>query len=344
LAQRSINGPQPTGGTAGSGLIPAVTPVNAASPGRAPLGRVLVIGAGFIGCHVAEACLGGRLPTTVLTRSPLHPADVTRLSGADLAVGDASVRSTLAEALGGVAHVFFCAGGLMPAESNLDPSLDANLALPPLIAVLEALRERPGVGLTFLSSGGTVYGEPTEVPVPESHPTEPDTSYGVMKLASEKYALMYGRLYGLPVRILRCANVYGEHQPAARGQGFIAAALDRLSRDETIVLFGDGMNVRDFVYVRDVAALMLRLAGRPGGPAVLNVGSGDGVTLLDVLTLAERVTGRVAHREMRADRGFDVRRVVLDVSALHQIDAWSPTSLEVGIRSTWKALSAARAS
>lgn len=299
---------------------------------------VLVIGAGFIGRHVAEHCVREGLVTNVLTRSALHAVEVERLSGARVVIGDASIRAIVADAMLGVDHIFFCAGSLMPAESNLDPYLDATLALSPLLAVLESLRERPGVGLTFLSSGGTVYGEPRSVPVDESHPTEPNTSYGVMKLASEKYVQMYSRLYGMRARILRCGNVYGEYQPAGRGQGFVAATLDSLKRGSPVVLFGDGLNVRDYVYVGDLAGLMLRLAEERNGAAILNVGSGNGITLLDVVRIAEYVTGRVARREMRPDRGFDARRVVLDIAALRRVDPWCPTPIEVGIEACWRAL------
>lgn len=297
-----------------------------------------MIGAGFIGGHLVEALQADGAAPRVLSRSPLARETRQRLAGADIVVGDAAIRPVVEAALEGVGHVFFCAGGLMPAESNLDPATDAALALPPLISLLTALRQAPDIGMTFLSSGGTVYGDPTVVPVSEDHRTEPYTSYGVMKLASEKYVLMYRRLYGLSVRILRCANVYGEFQPAARGQGLIAAVLDRASRGEPVVLFGDGLNVRDFVYVKDVAAAMRALAGTADGPDVLNVGSGAGSTLQDIIDIAEKVTQRSIAVERRPDRGFDVREIVLDISALQATIPFTPTSLEDGVAATWRSL------
>jgi UDP-glucose 4-epimerase len=219
----------------------------------------------------------------------------------------------------------------MPAQSNLDPATDAALALPPLLRVLEELRARPGVRLTFLSSGGTVYGNPTVLPVPEDHPTDPQTSYGVMKLAGEKYVLMYARLYGVGVRILRCSNVYGEFQPADRGQGFVATALSRLRDGRPITLFGDGRNVRDFVHAPDVARVMVALAARRDGPALLNVGSGQGVEIRELLGMLEAVTGTPAQIDWQADRGFDVRRIVLDITALRRELDFEPTPLQTGL-------------
>ncbi len=296
--------------------------------------RSLVIGAGFIGTHLARRLKDDGAGVRVLTRSPLAGERRARFDGAELLVGDATVQGIVGDALSGIDHVFYCAGGLMPAQSNLDPATDAALALPPLLRVLEELRARPGVRLTFLSSGGTVYGNPETIPVAEGHPTEPQTSYGVMKLASEKYVLMYGRLYGIPVQVLRCSNVYGAFQPADRGQGFVAAALSRLREGRPITLFGDGRNVRDFVYAPDVADVMVALAARSGGPAVLNVGSGKGVQICDLLSMIEEVAGTAAQIDWQPDRGLDVRRIVLDIAALQREVEFVPTPLLDGLAAT----------
>ena len=295
--------------------------------------RSLVIGAGFIGTHLVRRLRDEGAAVRVLTRSPLEGERRARLQGAELVIDDATVQGIVGDALDGVDHVFYCAGGLMPAQSNLDPATDAALALPPLLRVLEELRERPDIRLTFLSSGGTVYGNPAVLPVPEDHPTEPQTSYGIMKLASEKYALMYGRLYGLGVRILRCSNVYGEFQPADRGQGFVAAALSRLREDRPITLFGD-RNVRDFLYAPDLAGVMVALAARADGPRVLNVGSGDGIEIRELLAMIEECTGTTAKIVWQPDRGLDVRRIVLDVSALRRELDFAPTPLADGLAAT----------
>ncbi len=294
----------------------------------------LVIGAGFIGTHLVRRLRAEERDVRVLTRSPLEGERRARLDGAELVIDDATVHGIVGDALDDIDHVFYCAGGLMPAQSNLDPATDAALALPPLLRVLEELRARPGVRLTFLSSGGTVYGNPQVLPVAEDHPTEPQTSYGVMKLASEKYVLMYARLYGIGARVLRCSNVYGEFQPADRGQGFVATALSRPSDGRPITLFGDGRNVRDFVYAPDVAAVMVALAARDGGPALLNVGSGEGVEILELLRMLERLSATTAQIDWQPDRGLDVRRIVLDIAALrHELD-FVATPLPAGLAAT----------
>lgn len=296
--------------------------------------RVAVVGAGFIGTHVAVRLLDEGLETVVISRSPIGDRKERLLRRAQVVVADASVPRLIRPHVADVDHVIYCASGLMPAESNLDPAADAGLSLPPLLHVLEELRRRPGAGFTYLSSGGTVYGEPRADLIDEEHPTEPITSYGIMKLAGEKYALMHNRLYGVPVRILRCANVYGEHQPATRSQGVVAVFLDRVRRGEPIPLYGDGSVVRDFVYVRDLVQLILAALDGHVGPTILNVGSGEGASIARVIELVEEVTGRSAVIEHRPGRGFDVNRVVLDIARARHAFGYSPLSLKAGLRQT----------
>jgi UDP-glucose 4-epimerase len=308
---------------------------------REPGDRVLVVGLGFIGSHVAAALERAGVPTTILTRrSPSYggPAPLVQI-----VQGDAADPATVARAMEGAGHVVYCAGGLMPAQSNLHPTADIELALPPLICILEALRQRPGAGVTFLSSGGTVYGNPLRLPVDEDHPTDPITSYGVMKLASEKYIRMYTSLYGVPGRILRCSNVYGEGQPPDRGQGVIAAFLHRALADQPITVFGDGSVVRDYLYAGDLADLVVRLLTLGPQPELANVGSGVGTSLRAIVDLVEAVSGRAVRVEHRPARAFDIAEIVLDVTRLRRLLPFDPVPVEVGIRRTWDALVASSA-
>ena len=141
-------------------------------PPMTPIDRALVIGAGFIGTHVCAALVERGIACRVMTRWPprRRTARPARRRGARRrrCRRPAGARG----GRGGVDHVFYCAGGLMPAESNLDPAADVALALPPVLNLLETLRSRPGTALTFISSGGTVYGPPVSIPVTEDHPTD----------------------------------------------------------------------------------------------------------------------------------------------------------------------------
>lgn len=299
-----------------------------------PVRRVAVVGAGFIGTHVAAGLLEAGFETTVINRSPLDDRKERLVSGARVAILDASARKLIAPWLADVDHVVYCAAGLMPAESNIDPVTDAGLSLPPLLHVLSLLQERPGSGLTFLSSGGTVYGPSTAEYISEDHPTEPVTSYGVMKLAAEKYVLLHRHMHALPARVLRCSNVYGPNQPATRSQGAIAVFIDRIMHGRPVPLYGDGSIIRDFVYVGDVVDVIVRSLSTAEGSATLNVGSGAGASLAHVIDLIAQVSGRPAVIEGLPDRGFDVPRVVLDITRARTELGFVPTPLEEGLRRT----------
>ena len=303
--------------------------------------RILVIGCGFIGSNVVEQLAAAGRPPAVLTRSAPAAEVAAKIAPGDLIVGDATDPETVERALEGAEHVIFSAGGLLPAASEENPEEDARLTLGPVRTVLERLRERPGVGLTYLSSGGTVYGEPDTIPVPEDAPTEAFGAYGRLHLECEREVLAAGREHDLPARILRCATVYGEHQRPGRGQGAVVTFLDRIERGEPIDLYGGGATIRDYVYVGDVARAAIGLIGQ-GGPAVINVGSGTGTSLLELLRMVEREVGREAQVRRHDPRGFEVHQIVLDTTLLHQTVELDVTTLPTGIARTHRWLTAER--
>jgi UDP-glucose 4-epimerase len=300
--------------------------------------RILVIGCGFLGERLVAELVRAAHPTVVLTRSPIDAEKQNRIRGAELIIGDAATEQFLDRALAGVTHVVYSAGGLLPTESDLNPELDLTLSLPPLIRLLEALREREGVSLLLLSSGGTVYGRAEYLPVDEEHPTRPISSYGIVKLTCEKYVAMYADRHGVPAQVLRCSNVYGENQPAHRGQGTIPTFLRRILADEPLTIFGDGSIVRDYLYVGDLASVVLRLLELPAEPRLLNVGSGKGTSLSRLVELIEGLTGKSVPIDRRPDRPFDVKEIVLDVSRLKALVDFEPIPLEEGTRLTHESL------
>jgi UDP-glucose 4-epimerase len=312
--------------------------LNAPTSGRATRGRqgprTLVIGCGFIGSHVVAELAGQGRPPVVLTRSLPGKAVAGLVADDDLHLGDAQTPQVLEPALAGVDQVIFSAGGLLPAASEQDPELDERLTLGPVRAVLEALRSRPGVCFTYLSSGGTVYGEPERVPVDEEAPTRAFGAYGRLHLACEREIEVDRAEHGLRARILRCATVYGEHQNPDRGQGVIATFLHRIERGQPLELYGDGSMVRDYVYAGDVARATVALTDLDGGPSVVNVGAGEGTSLLEVLRMAEKQVGRSAEVIRHPQRGFDVHRIVLDTERLHQLVEVEITPLPAGIERT----------
>ncbi|MFL5817587.1 MAG: NAD-dependent epimerase/dehydratase family protein [Conexibacter sp.] len=291
--------------------------------------RVLVVGCGFIGRHMASGLAEAGRHVAVLSRRDPPPEVAAVLDPADVHVGDAGDADALHAALEGVRHVVWCAGGLLPPDAERDPVADEDLTLGPLRTLVDVLDARAGVSVTYVSSGGTVYGNPGMALVHEDAPLRPIGAYGRVRLAGERLLLEAN----LDVRVLRCANVYGEHQPPDRSQGAVAVFLDRVSNGEEIVLYGGGATVRDFVYVGDVVTAVEGLLGRPG-PQVVNVGSGRGVSIRELLELVERTVGRRAQIAELPARPFDVNRVVLDVTRLLSLVPFEPLPLGAGLART----------
>jgi UDP-glucose 4-epimerase len=296
--------------------------------------RTLVVGCGFIGSHVVTTLAGRGEAPRVLTRSRPPAAVADAVAPGELVLGDAADPELLETALAGVERVAYCAGGLLPTASERDPERDRELTMRPLEALLGALRERPETALVYLSSGGTIYGDPARLPAREDDPTVPISSYGRIHLDCEEAIETARRETGLRSRILRCSTVYGEHQQPDRGQGAVVTFLDRIERGASIELYGDGETIRDYVYAGDVAAVVAELLGQTAGPPVLNVGAGVGTSLVDLLRLTEAEVGREAKVERHPPRGFEVRQIVLDTTALRELVALEPTPLAEGIHRT----------
>jgi UDP-glucose 4-epimerase len=303
----------------------------------APSPTVLVLGAGFIGGAVAGALLERGCPVRVITRSELDDGLRARLSGANVFIGDAREMGSLAAALNGVDHVVYALGSSSPVESDLDPANDVELIVPPLIRLLELLRLRSHVGITFLSSGGTVYGDKLTQPIAESEGARPISSYGIIKLTCENYVSMYADSHEIPAQILRIGNAYGPGQRPVRGQGLVAQLMLSATTGEPPPLFGSPEAVRDYVYIDDIARAVADLVCTPAVPRVVNIGSGRGYSVRQVVELVEEVTGRELTVRPQPSRACDVRANVLDITRLRATVPFEPLELRAGIERTWKA-------
>jgi UDP-glucose 4-epimerase len=303
---------------------------------------VLVIGGGFLGSNVALALADSGFEPHLVARSE-PPAEVReRIGRRNIFVGDASDAAVIGTAMTAVAHVVVCAGGLLPAAAERDPDADEAATLGLLGAVIGAVLTQPGARLLFMSSGGTVYGQPQRLPVTESHPTGPLGAYGRTRVACELLLAEQRARHGLLTCSLRCANAYGQHQLPDRGQGAVATFMQHMRNGTPIEIFGDGATVRDYVYAADIARATIALLNTADLPETVNVGSGRGTSLSELVDLVAREVGREPEIIRRPARAFDVSAIVLDIDLLTRIVGQPPTPLEEGLRHThrWLAASA----
>ena len=298
------------------------------------MNRVLVIGGcGFIGSHIVDSLLSAGHRVRVLDLRP--EAYRPPLPGVEYVQGSFCDAEVLRGALKGVEAVVHTASTTVPATANLNPIADIDSNLIGTVRLLQLMRERGIRRMVFLSSGGTVYGIPQTDPVPEDHPQAPISSYGIVKLAIERYLHMERHLHGLDYVALRASNPYGPRQGHGGLQGIIGTYLWKIARDEPIEVWGDGSVVRDFVHVRDLADLTALALERPIN-GCFNAGSGTGASVREIVELTGRVTGRALTPVHKPGRGFDVPRVVLDIDRIRAATGWTPSiGLEEGMRDAW---------
>jgi UDP-glucose 4-epimerase len=236
------------------------------------------------------------------------------------------------QALQGAEIVFHLASSTLPSSSNRDMAYDLESNLVGGVRTLEAAASSGVQRLIFISSGGTVYGDAHQLPIPEDHPTDPICSYGIHKLALEKYLHLF-RLQGrLDSLVLRVANMYGESQDLSKPLGAVAHFATRAANGMPIEIWGDGSITRDYVHVDDVVSAILKAASYQGRERIFNIGSGHGISLNGLLDMLRSRLNQHVAVEYRPARGFDVATNILDVGRARRELSWvSQVSLEAGL-------------
>ncbi|MET3602147.1 NAD-dependent epimerase/dehydratase family protein [Martelella mangrovi] len=297
--------------------------------------KVLVIGGcGFIGSHVVDSLLSRNHEVRVFDRQPerFRPA----LAGVDYLFGDFADRMAMIEALTGVDAVMHLVSTTFPGTADLDPRTDVIDNLGGTLSLLDIMTNLKIPKIVFLSSGGTVYGVPDTVPMPESHPLRPINSYGIVKCAIEHYLAMYQRTRGVASVSIRASNPYGPRQGHSGVQGVISTFLNRAFSGEKVEIWGDGSVIRDYLHVTDLADLcVLALSSDKTGP--YNAGSGVGTSINEIVEVIGSVTGVPLEPVYKAARSVDVQRSVLDVSKAKVDLGWScKVSLRDGISDSYE--------
>jgi UDP-glucose 4-epimerase len=288
-------------------------------------------GGGFIGSHVARRLVGAGHRVVVL--DDLSSGSWDRLADLGGAVervrGDIRDEAVLGRVLRGVRFVFHHAALVSVARSLDDPWSTHELNAGGTLRVLLAARAA-GVQRVVYAASSAVYGNEPGLPKTEDMPARPASPYAAAKYAGELYAEAVHRGGGLETVSLRYFNVYGPGQdPGSPYAAVVPRFAHALLGGEPPLIFGDGRQSRDFVYVEDVAAANLAAAEAPirrAGGRSFNIGSGRRTTVLALLREMQAVTGRrVAPRHAPARPG-EVRRSQADVAAARQALGWTPTT------------------
>ncbi|OLP44890.1 NAD-dependent epimerase/dehydratase family protein [Rhizobium oryziradicis] len=302
--------------------------------------KILVIGgAGFIGYHLVHDLLDAGHSVTVFGRSvqPARPLP----NGVRYFSGDLSNTALLKDCLADIDAVAHLASGTVPATGDKNPIADVNMNLNGTLSLLVAMEACNVKRLLFLSSGGTVYGPPQEVPISVNHPLAPICSYGIVKVAIESYLKLFERNAGLKPIVIRASNPYGSHQGNLGVQGIIGTYLNLASQQRPIEIWGDGSTIRDFIYVKDLTSLCVKsLESNKAG--IYNGGSGLGTSVLAIAQLVQEITGNPAPIVYKPQRNLDVPISVLEVETTKADFDWDPkVGIQEGILRTWDWLNSA---
>ena len=312
--------------------------------------RVLVTGgAGFIGSHVADAYLAAGDDVWIV--DDLSSGRLSNVpSGAELIeldIRDAEVRTLFRDVRFDIVNHH--AAQIDVRVSVLDPAKDAGINLLGLLNLTEAAYEVGTSRIVYVSSGGVVYGEPEEVPTPETAPKLPLSPYGVTKLGGEFYLNYYRVVRGLEYVALRYSNVFGPRQDPHGEAGVVAIFCNRLLNGEPLTIFGDGEQTRDYVYVKDVVAANMLASNVDMGDGsgldarAFNVGTGVGTSVLGLADTLEGIAGSGLPRNHEAARPGELRHSTLE-SSLIRSRGWSPAfTLEQGLRETYDYIANQRA-
>ncbi len=318
--------------------------------GRSRLGHemtrraVVTGGAGFIGSHVADELARAGWSVLVLddlsTGRAENVAESIELEALDI-VDEARLFRAFSSFEPDV--VFHLAAQSSVTVSVRDPDRDFAVNVRGTFNVCEAAR-RARASVVFASTGGALYGDAAPVPTPETVPPEPLAPYGASKLAGEAYVATWGRFHDLGNVVLRLGNVYGPRQNASGEAGVVAIFSDRLARGLSPVVYGDGLQTRDYVHVSDVARAFL-LAADAQRPATLNVAQGSEVTVLQVLKELQIAATTATPPKFGPLRRGELKRSALDPAAIRATLGWhAQIGLEEGLRETYAWYTAQRAS
>lgn len=290
---------------------------------------LLIGGTGFIGRNLAAMLLaqGHAVFTTGRPRSMASAGFEPGRIALDLR-DDAEVAKVLDQVKPDI--VFHLACNLLPASTTAHYLIERRELIDPSIKLAERLAQ-DGTRLVYLSSGGTVYGSTVADRMAETDECQPISVYGQAKLEFENYLRFAGRVMGLRYLIIRPSNPFGRHQSPHGNQGLIAILIGKALRGEPLEVWGDGLVVRDYIYVDDLCDAIHHLIGSDIRNDVFNIGSGIGHSLLDVVAAVERAVDRKIELAFRPPRPVDVRRAVLDISKLRATGARPPRPLQEGI-------------
>ncbi|XRO76287.1 SDR family oxidoreductase [Methanocaldococcus sp. 10A] len=287
-------------------------------------------GAGFIGSHIVDKLIENNYDVTILdnlttgNKNNINPK--AEFVNADIRNKDLDEKINFKD----VEVVIHQAAQINVRSSVENPIYDGDINILGTINILEFMRKYDINKIVFASSGGAVYGEPNYLPVDENHPINPLSPYGLSKYVGEEYIKLYNRLYGIEYAILRYSNVFGERQDPKGEAGVISIFIDKMLKNQNPIIFGDGNQTRDFVYVGDVAKANIMALNWKN--EIVNIGTGKETSVNELFNIIKNEIGFKGNVIYDKPREGEVYRIYLNIDKAKSL-GWEPeVDLKEGIK------------
>ncbi|ADC68721.1 NAD-dependent epimerase/dehydratase [Methanocaldococcus sp. FS406-22] len=286
-------------------------------------------GAGFIGSHIVDKLIENNYDVIILdnlttgSKNNINPK--AEFVNADIRDEDLDEKINFKD----VEVVIHQAAQINVRNSVENPIYDGDINVLGTINILEMIRKYDINKIIFASSVG-VYGEPNYLPVDENHTINPLSPYGLSKYVGEEYIKLYNRLYGIEYAILRYSNVYGERQDPKGEAGVISIFIDKMLKNENPIIFGDGNQTRDFVYVGDVAKANIMALNWKN--EIVNIGTGKETSVNELFNIIKDEIGFKGNAIYDKPREGEIYRIYLNIKKAKSLD-WRPeVDLKEGIK------------
>ena len=305
------------------------------------MSKVLITGgAGFIGSHLAKSLVNDGHEVVVIDN--LSMGEEKNLSGLNVEFleHDVTDKEFMHRILRKYKfdYIYFLAAVASVADSIARPLETHAVNQEIVLDTLEFIRHNNLLLKRFIfTSSAAVYGDSPITPKREDTSVQPLTPYAVDKYASERFTINYEKLHGVPTVAVRFFNVFGPNQsPKSPYSGVLSIITDKLKNGETFTLYGDGMQTRDFIYIDDVIEALRLVAIKTSKSAVYNVANGKETSLLDIIRLYEKVTGKKLKIDQQPTRNGDISKSVADITKIQKLGFKSNWSLEEGLKKYWQ--------
>ena len=293
---------------------------------------VLILGSGFLGSAIYSTCIQNGMSVKVCSRSP---NDIPVKDYINFDIRDVeSIEWLLEEST----TVIFCISSSVPVLSINHYKQDIDSFFYPTFKLLQTLSKKHIRRFIFLSSGGAVYGNPLYLPVDELHPTNPISSYGILRLALENYCKLFMRSMGLKCVVIRPSNVYGNVDTTGKLQGVISYIIKAVREDTELRIWGDGSATKDYLHVDDFTSGILKIINATKLPYdIFNLSFSKGYSLNNIIQICEDIFNCRIKKRYGAKSQFDVHNIVLDNLRFRETFDWKPKiTLKNGIKNCYE--------